>query len=117
MPRRRPAQVRIPPWHGPHDHTSTIAGLPTRDLAELARLERTRNYLWPGAVAESLARWREIVHTPHRRLLVRYEGCGIWRCCGDPHEVRHLLECTMRALPRRSARRLRRMVTALDEQY
>lgn len=115
MPRRRPAQFRVPA--GPHDHTSVVAGLTAGELAEIGRLERTRNYLWPGAVAESLARWREIVRLSHHRLLIRQEGCGIWRCCGDPHEVRELLEYTMRAMSRRHARRLRKLVAALDEQY
>lgn len=95
-----------------------ILGLSRRTLCEIVRIEETRNYLWPGDVGQSLRRWRSFVYEPDHRLWdPRYPGCTEWLCCGDPFRARENLEGAMLALPRRAARELRVLVSALDERY
>ncbi|MEU1744065.1 hypothetical protein [Streptomyces pristinaespiralis] len=121
MPRRRPGHVRaeqrvrercrknrMRPVHGISRHTQY----------EIVRIEETRNYLWTGAVGESLDLWRTFVGRPDRRLWRDDEdGCTEWLCCGDPLRARDMLEGAVLALPRRAARELRAMVLALDDRY
>ncbi|MGN9791397.1 hypothetical protein ACTMTU_09875 [Streptomyces sp. OZ13] len=95
-----------------------ISGVSRRTLYEIVRIEETRNYLWTGAVGESLALWRGFVGRPDRRLWQDDEsGCTEWLCCGDPLRARDMLEGAVLALPRRPARELRAVVLALDDRY
>ncbi|MER6670052.1 hypothetical protein ABT256_36220 [Amycolatopsis japonica] len=96
MPRKAPHRVR-------QEFSPALA-------AGISRLERSRNYLGPGAVRTALRLWREFVADPYRRLRVDSEGCGVWECCGDPWQAREMLEGVLRALPRRSAAELRRHI-------
>ena len=103
MPRRRPSEL---------DRFSQ------RFLSDIVRLELSRGYLWPTAVHSALEHWTGFVHNPYRRLWdVDVDGCGIWECCGDPYEARELLGFVARALPRKSARELRKRLKALDDLY
>ena len=102
MPRRRPTE---------------LDGFSHRFLSDIVRLELNRGYLWPTAVQSSLRLWAEFVHNPYHRLWVEHIGCGIWECCGNPHEARELLDFVARALPRRSARELRKRLEKLDDLY
>jgi hypothetical protein len=103
MPRRRP---------------DVLDSFSSRFLSDIARLELSRNYLWPTAVQSSLRIWLAFVHRPHRRLWVEDDGgCGIWECCGDPFEARELLDFVARALPRKSAKELRKRLDELDALY
>ncbi|WP_434450915.1 hypothetical protein [Lentzea sp. E54] len=103
MPRRRPNE---------------LDGFSDRFLSDIVRLELSRGYLWPTAVQSSLRHWTEFVHTPYRRLWDYDEnGCGFWDCCGNPFEARELLDFVARALPRKSAKELRRRLTELDDLY
>jgi hypothetical protein len=96
-----------------------IRGLSPYALAVVARLEWTRDDLWPGKVSAALRKWRYFVRNPYRRVWVDYPdgGCGIFECCGSPWEARDLLECVMTAMSERSSRELRRVVDRLDEMY
>ena len=104
MPRRRP-------------RPDVLRGLSGRLLADLDRLERTRNYLWPGDTARALEAWIRYEDSPARRFWRnddRTDDCG---CCPHPVEQRQLLGFVARALPRRSARELRRRLEELDDLY
>ncbi|MEU4496023.1 hypothetical protein AB0F96_21880 [Streptomyces sp. NPDC023998] len=121
MPRRRPWRVRAElavRRRCRKNELNPIRGLSRQTLTEIVRIEETRNYLWPGAVGESLRRWRCFVYEPHHRLYdPLHPGCTEWLCCGDPVLARGNLEGAMRALPRRAARELRVLVLELDESY
>ncbi|MDQ8701253.1 hypothetical protein RCO28_01960 [Streptomyces sp. LHD-70] len=97
---------------------SMITGLSPAALAEIVRLERSRNYLWPGAAESSLLVWARFVRTAHHRLWVDNDGgCRIWECCGDPYLARDLLEGLMLAMSPRRGRELRRVVEPYDARY
>ena len=121
MPRKRPGRLRAEiavRERCLNGRLEPITGLSRRTLYEIVRLEETRNYLWAGAVGESLARWRSFVRTDNRRLWdPGQEGCTEWLCCGDPLRARQNLEGAMLALPRRCGRELRLIVLELDEWY
>ncbi|MEU5159610.1 hypothetical protein AB0G74_08365 [Streptomyces sp. NPDC020875] len=92
-----------------------IDRLSSRALAEIHRLERTRNYLQPGDVSAALRRWKEYVHKPARELWHDDEfGNVCWYCCGDPFDGRALLDGVVRAMSPRGARELREIVEGLD---
>ncbi|MEV4680216.1 hypothetical protein [Streptomyces kurssanovii] len=121
MPRRRPGHVRAEQRVRERcvkNQVPSISGVSRRTLYEIVRVEETRNYLWTGAVGESLALWRGFVGRPDRRLWRDDEGgCTEWLCCGDPLRARDMLEGAVLALPRRAARELRAVVLALDDRY
>ncbi|AYG85303.1 hypothetical protein DWB77_07520 [Streptomyces hundungensis] len=96
-----------------------IAGLSPPALAEVARVERNRNYLWPGVTAESVRIRRGFVRDPYRNLWSEYEdgGCGVWECCGSPFEAREFLDAVIHGMSRRRARELRFLVDQLDNSY
>jgi hypothetical protein len=95
-----------------------VHGISRHTQYEIVRIEETRNYLWTGAVGESLGLWRTFVGRPDRRLWRDDEdGCTEWLCCGDPLRARDMLEGAVLALPRRAARELRAVVRALDDRY
>ncbi|MGI5398832.1 hypothetical protein ACQEVG_05115 [Streptomyces sp. CA-135486] len=121
MPRRRPRRVRAElavRRRFRKNELNPIHGLSRQTLYEIVRIEGTRNYLWPGAVDESLRQWRGFVYGAYHRLYdPDHPGCTEWLCCGDPLRARENLEGAMRALPRRAARELRLVVLELDEAY
>ena len=96
-----------------------IRGLSPYALAVIARLEWTRDGLWPGKVSAALRMWRYFVRNPYRRVWVEYPdgGCGIFECCGSPWDARELLEFVMTAMSERSSRELRRVVDRPDAMY
>ncbi|MEW2417487.1 hypothetical protein AB0953_27715 [Streptomyces sp. NPDC046866] len=62
-------------------------------MAEIARLEGTRNYLEPGDIVLALDRWKQYVRSPERRQWHECEwGSVHWYCCGNPLEGRALLD-------------------------
>ena len=81
--------------------------------ADLRRLERSR--FWPEATAEAFAHWKALAHGPLRRLMDPFTAprCGVPDCC-DPGYFRDHLETVLHLLPRKSARELRALVSALD---
>ncbi|MFC1435489.1 hypothetical protein ACEZDB_33100 [Streptacidiphilus sp. N1-3] len=92
-----------------------IDGVSARTLSEIARLERTRNYLHPGAVADAIRLWKSYAHRPARELWHDYEWGNVhWYCCGDPLEGRLLLDTVMQAMSPQGARELRRIVSRID---
>ncbi|WP_091598747.1 hypothetical protein [Amycolatopsis lurida] len=108
MPRRAPTQVRRElRLRHPADFGK---GFSPALAAELTRLERSRNYLGPGATRTALRLWREFLTNPYWRLRVDSEGCGVWECCGDPWQAREMLEGVVLALPARVAKELRRHI-------
>jgi hypothetical protein len=96
-----------------------VRGLSPYALAVIARLEWTRDGLWPGKVSAALRMWRNFVRRPYRRLWVDYRdgGCGVFECCGSPWEAREILEVVMTTMSERGSRELRRIVDRLDELY
>jgi hypothetical protein len=120
MPRRPPKAVRAGLRRRTQqpDSTSFIQGLSGRALRDIARLERTRGYLWPGRTERALYMWQHFVSLPYHRLWVDNEGgCGVWECCGEPREARDILEGVMLALPSRSSAELRMFVREFDDLY
>ncbi|MFC8530977.1 hypothetical protein [Nocardia sp. NPDC057227] len=87
-----------------------------RARSEVRHLERTRNYLKPGAVDAALRTWREYVHRPRRELWRDHEhGNVYWSyCCANPFEARELLDTVLGAMSPRSARELRKVVGRAD---
>ena len=72
----------------------------------------------PRQTEEALRFWRGFMRSPYRRLWdPRYEGCGVWGCCPDMNRVREVLEIVAHQLPRRDARRFRRMIEAIDDAW
>ncbi|MFB8031374.1 hypothetical protein ACFC5Z_00105 [Streptomyces sp. NPDC056004] len=119
MPRRGPGRVRggVPrhPTPDARPVIGAIDGLSSHALADIARLERTRNYLRPGDVTAAVRLWKDYVHRPERALWQDYEWGNVhWYCCGSPLEARALLDTVMQALPPRSARELRRIIGRSD---
>ena len=68
--------------------------------------------------AQSLVRWRDLVHHPRRRLWdPDVEGCPEWARCGDPWQAREHLEAALVSMSRRRSGALRARVTALDAHH
>ncbi|MFJ5989692.1 hypothetical protein [Lentzea sp. NPDC092896] len=103
----------------PRRHTPMlVAEFSRRIMSDVLRLELSRNYLGLFAVEIALRAWTEFVHNPYRRLWdFESKGCGISWCCTDPYEARELLGFVARALPRKSAKELRRRLAELDALY
>lgn len=123
MPRRRPVQIRagrqarLSVSKGPFGplRVSQFSGLSPHGRCVIARLEHT---LMPRQTEEALELWRRFMRNPYRRLWdPRYGGCGCWGCCNDMNRVREVLEIVAHHLPRRDARRFRRMVEAVDDEW
>ncbi|WP_406148681.1 hypothetical protein [Streptomyces sp. NBC_01012] len=117
MPRNRAGHLRRGRVYDrrPHRANTVIDGVSSRTLAEIARLELSRNYLSPGEVAEAVRGWRQHMRQPLGALWRDDElGNSHWDCCGDPLEARELLDTVLGALSPRGARELRRVVSRLD---
>ncbi|MGW4893052.1 hypothetical protein ACWEQL_12435 [Kitasatospora sp. NPDC004240] len=116
MPRRRPVRVRAGlPLRRARAAKPVIDGVSSRALSEIARLERTRNYLRPGDVTTAVRLWSEHVRRSERQRRHDDEWGTVHRyCCGDPVEARALLGTVMRAMSPRNARELRELVDRLD---
>ncbi|KOG89259.1 hypothetical protein [Streptomyces varsoviensis] len=124
MPRSRPGHVRADTTGRPATQHAgpVIDGLSARALSEVAGLERTRNYLYPGDVGRAVALWKEFVHRPERELWRDYDRHWHdddwlrleWACCGSPLEARQLLDTVARAMSHDGARELRKIISRLD---
>ncbi|MFJ9742903.1 hypothetical protein [Streptomyces sp. NPDC101166] len=117
MPRRRPGRIRAGSFRSRRTRGAepAIDGLSARALRDISRLEHTRNYLQSGHVSAAVRRWKDYVHRPERQLWHDYEwGDAHDDCCGDPLQARALLDTVMQALPRRSARELRQIISRAD---
>ncbi|WP_051965506.1 hypothetical protein [Kitasatospora mediocidica] len=119
MPRRRPTDVRASfPLHRTQASRPAIDGVSSRALSEVARLERTRNYLQPGDVTVAVRLWRDYVRRSKRQQWHDYEWGNVhWYCCGNPLEARALLDKVMNAMSLRGARELRKIINRLDAAY
>ncbi|MEU0299484.1 hypothetical protein ABZ252_08455 [Streptomyces sp. NPDC006175] len=118
MPRSRSGRHRRGRAYGRRpDGTSTVIdGLSARTLAEITRLELSRNYLTLGEVSEAVRTWKQHRRQSPRVLWREHElGSSHWDCCGDPLEARELLGTVMGALSPRGARELRRVVSGIDD--
>ncbi|GAA1522210.1 hypothetical protein GCM10009730_32660 [Streptomyces albidochromogenes] len=124
MPRRRPGRIRasLPRRYRSQNTRPVIDGLSPRVLSEIVRLERTRNYLYPGDVSKAVGLWRDFVHRPERDLWRDYDRLWHdddwlyleWVCCGSPLEARVLLDMVMQALSPRGAHELQKIISNLD---
>ncbi|MDX3059734.1 hypothetical protein PV394_32155 [Streptomyces sp. NE06-03E] len=115
MPRNRPGHRRRALLRRPSGANTVVDGLSARTLAEIARLELSRNYLSPGEVSAAVWTWKAHMRQPLRVLWREDEPGGTHGdCCGDPREARELLGTVTRALSPRAARELRRVVSRLD---
>lgn len=99
-----------------------MAGFSARLLADIERVERTRNYLCPHTFEPLLRRWTSFVRkSPYLRF--RDTDIGpefpppVCDCCRDPYEARQILEFVALALPRKSARELCKRLDHLDNLY
>jgi hypothetical protein len=125
MPRRRPARLRQTPtryapawyWSPRWYRTKVLPGISGVGLSVVADFE-WRRFGGPGVVVEAFGRWRRFVRTPYRRLYdERYPGCGLAGCCSNPFDDRVLLEVVAHVLPRRDAKRFRRLLAQLDDEW
>ena len=118
MPRRRPLKARQLIWL-PAYRYSVVRGMSSRLLADIRRLEESRPDLWPCAIESSLRLWTGYLRNPYRHLLDLDSdaNCGVYECCGNPLEARHLLSKVMSALPGPSAKELRRFVAKTAERH
>jgi hypothetical protein len=116
MPRRRPSALRgaFPVRGARRRRYRAIDRLSGSCAADLRRLERTR--CLPEETAEAFRRWKALAHGPLRLIAdpATEQRCGIPGCC-DVGYFRDHLEAVLHALPKKSARELRVLVTALDE--
>ncbi|WP_147437480.1 hypothetical protein [Micromonospora musae] len=94
-----------------------LSGLSGRGLTAIRNLELAR--LWPGAVAEVLEIWEEMVRHPAHRI--RDPG---YRAAEEfhleflsPAGARAVLEVVAYALPKQDARTFRRRLAVLDEMW
>lgn len=107
--------MAFPQQRRTHASRPGIDGLSGRAVAEVARLEHTRNYLEPGDVILALDRWKQYVRGPERRLWDECEWGNVhWYCCGNPLEGRALLDRVLLAMTPRSARELRAVLIKYD---
>ncbi|MDX8143359.1 hypothetical protein SK854_14625 [Lentzea sp. BCCO 10_0061] len=100
-----------------HRRLDVLKGFSGRFIADLDHLERTRNYLWPGDVARALEAWIRYENSPARRFWLNESSADDCGCCPHPVEQRELLGFVARALPRKSARELRKRLEELDALY
>ncbi|KAB7845676.1 hypothetical protein FRZ00_13700 [Streptomyces mobaraensis] len=90
-------------------------GLSPRVLSEIARLERTRNYLEPGEIGWAVRLWEDHVHRSARELWHHHEHGDVHEyCCGNPLQARAVLDIALRAMSPRGARELRKILAHLD---
>ncbi|MDX8143358.1 hypothetical protein SK854_14620 [Lentzea sp. BCCO 10_0061] len=69
-------------------------------------------------VAQALAYWEAFVRYEYRWFWVDIATkCGELYCCPDPWGARDVLQNAARALPRKSARELRKRLDELDALY
>ncbi|GGS15804.1 hypothetical protein Snoj_29760 [Streptomyces nojiriensis] len=119
MPRNRPGHIRagLPRRHREQNAKPVIDGLSPRVLSEIARLERTRNYLEPGETGWAVRLWKDHVRRSARELWHHYEHGDVHDyCCGNPLQARAVLDTVLRAMSPRGARELRKVIAHLDNQ-
>ncbi|GGR03714.1 hypothetical protein GCM10010280_59720 [Streptomyces pilosus] len=119
MPRRRPSAVRgdlrarLPRhfFRYPYPPINRLSGA---CKAHIRRLEHQR--FWPGATEKAFWYWADLAHGPLRAIgnPLTSTRCGIPECGCDPGYSRDHLEEVMHALPKKSARELRKLVRDLD---
>ncbi|GAA2898333.1 hypothetical protein GCM10010517_63440 [Streptosporangium fragile] len=114
MPRRRPSALRAHSWASPRSHRPLpeVPGISSRTRAAIARIEFEHQYLWPGAVAEALAEYRQFLRQPGRYLYVSNPDCPF--CY--PVEARDTLEHALRRLRHPARTELSRITAKLDEE-
>lgn len=131
MPRSRPGALRTAPRTAvPRTRTravprpARIRGLSARTSLAIHHLEYEDGndlpFLFPGATALALHRYREFVKTPGRRILYpRPSVCPGCPGCGldDVRNARDVLDDALRLLPPRPRGELARTVRALDRRY
>lgn len=115
MPRKSTAAVRaaLPLRRQPGAKVTVVDGLNARAVSEIHAMEVAR--MWPGAVAQALAKWKRTVHQDMGRLFADAHDL-VCPCC-DPFEPRSDLETAMRVLSPQASRALRAKVEPLDELY
>ncbi|WP_439663152.1 hypothetical protein ACSHWB_17935 [Lentzea sp. HUAS TT2] len=118
MPRRRPLTARALVQH-PEYPFSVVRGMSSRLLGDIRRLEETRPDFWQRSVEASLWTWVQHLQDPRRHLrdYDNFYGCGVYECCANPLEARHLLRKAVSALPPPSAKELRRFVATTAERH
>ncbi|MFC9325591.1 hypothetical protein [Kitasatospora sp. NPDC057015] len=118
MARRAPGQVRarLSRRVRPEQGRTIVPGVSARTQRGIAAFEDSQ--LWPGAVADAMARWVGTARGPARGPAApQARGCGVEACCPTEAHPRELLERALGGLPSGAARELRRRVDPLDERY
>lgn len=115
MPRKRPAALRaaLPRRRETYESRAHLPGISGKIIADIVRLERRHNQLWPGDITRALRGWIGVARDPATELLGNFGGCP----CGCTQEYRYVLEIALRSLPRQAARELRRLVEATDRLF
>jgi hypothetical protein len=124
MPRRRPGALRAEA--ALYDCSRQIPPLAIRGLSSqtayavhLVEIADKDYYLYPGATARALTRYREFLGAPRRRSLTQeYCICDCrWCRLDDVQGARGVFEHVLQVLPARARAELRREVAGLDAEY
>lgn len=115
MPRKRPAALRaaIPRRREIRESRAHLRGISGKVVADIVRLERRNNQLWPGDISRAFQGWIRIARGPMTEFLDDFGGCP----CGCTKDYRDVLEIALRSLPRQAARELRCLVDATDQLF
>lgn len=124
MPRRRPGALRAERRRsrlGEGPPPVRIHGLSTRTSLAIACVERLGDdyYVYPGATARALRRYREFLEPPGRRPLYPEDSECSCRGCSfdDVRHARDVLKEVLQRLPYRARAELKRQVVCLDAVY
>src|SRR6478609_1487082 len=112
MPRRRPKAVRAE-RRRPRRHVVVrrIQGVSARTRAAVRRVEDER--MWPGAVADALARFEWAFRQPGRYL----NASQVWQPGLEVEYARDDLEEAMLHLPRGARTDLGRLIARIDDEF
>ncbi len=116
-PVRRGARSSYPPLPRRSRAAREIDGLPRRVQREIDRLERTRNYLHPGAVTDAALCWQRFARRSAGARWALRDADLEFHPGGDPFAARNLLDLVERALSRPAARALRAVLAEADARW
>ncbi|WP_091400939.1 hypothetical protein [Micromonospora saelicesensis] len=98
-----------------HESRAHFHGISSKAVADVVRLERHNNRLHPGDVGRALRGWTDKVRGPARDLLDDFGGCPCG--CTSDYRDREVLDIALRSLTGKTARELRRVVSAADDLF
>ncbi|USX49392.1 hypothetical protein [Lentzea sp. HUAS12] len=99
----------------PKRRPDVLKGLSGRLVADLERLERSRDHFYQGAVTSALRTWTAWQRSPASNHWPDGPQDHDLYPDHDPFHAREVLEAAAHALPRRTARELRERLRELDD--